>query len=241
MLAGFGYGLALLRCNRVVFQNADDMRLFLKNGWVKNDQISHIPGSGVDTDLFAPVKLCRKENVVLMLGRLIGQKGVNEFLQVADFCLEKMPDTLFLWAGEQDDAHPDSVSVKVFEGRKNVRYLGRVENVKELLSKASLLLFPSYREGVPRAVMEAASMEVPCVGFDVPGVREVVNNEETGFLVPFKDVEALRDKTLLLLNDCKLRKKLGNYARETMVSYYDKASIEGQYMRVFEDMGMQLS
>ncbi|WP_443197825.1 glycosyltransferase, partial [Pseudoalteromonas sp. GABNS16H] len=95
-----------------------------------------------------------------------------------------MPGARFLWAGEEDPVHPDSVDLNWFKSLEEVGYIGRLSDVAPLLAQADLLLFPSYREGVPRAVMEAAATGLPTIAFDVPGVREVVEEGRTGYLVP---------------------------------------------------------
>lgn len=235
-LAGLGYWASLRFASAVVFQNQDDMKLFLKQGWVSEVVTYYIPGSGVNTDRFTPSKRIKK-NQVVMLGRLIGQKGVREFIDVASYINKLRSDVQFVWAGEVDERHPDSVSPSIFGGVENLKYLGQVDDVKSLLSDSALLLFPSYREGMPRAVMEAASMGIPAVGFDVPGVREVVLDRETGILVPFGDLTQLRQKVSELLESNTLREEMGWRARELMKSKFDSRVIEKSYFSLFSQLG----
>lgn len=241
-MAGLGYKLALRRADRVVFQNEDDMALFLKHGWLKKERSRLIIGSGVDTGFFSRKDRNNESSSlkVVMLGRLIGQKGVNEFRDVANAIAVDYPSAEFMWAGEEDPSHLDSVSPDVFNRDQNTMYLGRVENVQSLIESADILLFPSYREGVPRAIMECASMGLPCVGFDVPGVREVVVNNETGYLVPFGDVESLIGKVRLLLDSPDLRQELGENASKLMKRKFDKKVIERAYFDEFASLGLDV-
>ncbi len=243
-LTGMGYLHSLSKADMTIFQNSDDQNLFLEKGWVSEQRALLIAGSGVDLRWFSLVDRLKHNNLkptVVMLGRLLGQKGVREFAEVAGYIRSKWPHTQFLWAGEEDLIHPDSISAKWFQTQPDVKYLGRLENVVPLLKKADILLFTSYyREGLPRVILEAAAMGLPTVAFDVPGVREVVKEGETGYLVLERDVDALGRRVEKLLTDVQLRFQMGQKARDMVEQLFDIRSIEQRYFDVYRNIGIKI-
>lgn len=239
-IAGLGYRMALPLTDVTVFQNSDDQALFLRNGWLDRCDYKLIVGSGVDVRRFSvPDRQEKFQKVVLMLGRLLRQKGVEEFIEVAQAAINSNAYYQFVWAGEIDSIHPDAISPAIFNDTA-VKYAGHVTDVTALLRDADLFLFPSYREGVPRAIMEASASGIPTVGFDVPGVREVVHDGVTGYLVPFGDIKALSEKTLLLLNDDDLRAEMGKRAREITAGFFDVKVIQRQYVQTYQLLGLKI-
>lgn len=242
-IASLGYKFALPRTAATIFQNRDDRALFLERGWVKEHQARLITSSGVNIKRFSfKDRHGRDESqpIIVMLGRLLRQKGIPEFVEVANYILQRWPKAKFLIAGEEDPVHPDAIAVEWLREQKGVEYLGRLTDVIHLLSKADLLLFPSYyREGAPRVVLEAAAMGLPTVGFNVPGVREVVLDEETGYLVPDRDVGALTDGVTRLLENESLRLRMGENARKMVEDSFDVSAIEEQYFNVYRDLGFE--
>ena len=238
-LAGLGYRAALPRSDVTIFQNRDDRQLFLDRGWVPEARVRLIAGSGIDLDRFGYVDRASRQAapVIIMMGRLLGQKGIPEFAEVARRVRERWPKACFLLAGEEDPVHPDAVTSEWVRERGGVEYLGRLEDVRPLLDEADLLLFPSYREGVPRAVMEAAATGLPTVAFDVPGVREAVRDGETGYLVPDRDVDALHARVVQLLEDEEQRLSLGRAARQLAEEAFDIRAIQEQYWNIYRELG----
>lgn len=243
-LAGMGYGLARQRTNMTIFQNRDDMGLFVKKGWVEDTRAKLIPGSGVDVERFQMVDRQGRDMqspVVVMLGRLLRQKGIPEFVEVARRIQEKWPLTKFLLGGEEDPAHPDAVTGQWLKEHGCVEYLGRLSDVVPLLTSADVFLFPSYyREGLPRVVMEAAATGLPTVAFDVPGVREAVQDGETGYLVPDRDVDALTRRVKTILEDEEKRLCMGRAARAMLEQKFDVRAIKEQYINVYNEIGVEI-
>jgi len=176
-----------------------------------------------------------------MLGRLLRQKGILEFAEVAERVQMSLPKARFLLAGEEDLVHPDSLSVESIQNYDGVEYLGRLDDVLPLLEMADLLLFPSYREGVPRAVLEAAATGLPTIGYEVPGVKEAVVNNLTGYLIHFNDVDALYERTIELLNDKKLRLTMGKAASELAKKSFDRREIENMYIKTYQELGVSVT
>lgn len=241
--ASLGYRKALPKANCTIFQNHDDWSLFLENEWVPRSKTKLITGSGVSLERFSYVDRADRsgvEPVIVMLGRLIYQKGVSEFCEVAKRVRWEIPGARFLWAGEEDPVHPDSIDLNWFKSLEDVGYIGRLSDVAPLLAQADLLLFPSYREGVPRAVMEAAATGLPTIAFDVPGVREVVEEGRTGYLVPDINIEEMGSRVLELLENKELRLELGKNAAELAKNAFDIKAVQKAYLNVYRELGVDI-
>ena len=242
-LAGWGYSASMRRSDVAIFQNRDDRQLFLDRGWVNDEQARLIASSGVDVERFSVVDRSHREEwapVVVMLGRLLRQKGIPEFIEVARRIRQRWPEARFLLAGEEDLVHPDAVTAEWIREQGSVEYLGRLSDIGPLLAQADLLLFPSYREGTPRVVLEAAATGLPTVGFDVPGVREAVRDGETGFLVPDRDVDALTQRVSRLLEDDAQRLAMGKAARRMVEADFDLRAVEQQYLAAYRELGAEV-
>lgn len=242
-LASVGYRKALSRADMTVFQNRDDRALFHGNKWLPEKSSMLIAGSGIPLEDFT--YLDRTEHdplrpVVVMLGRLLNQKGIPEFVETASRVKQKIPGAMFYWAGEEDSVHPDAVDMGWLESQQSIEYVGRLKDVKPLLEKSDLLLFPSYREGVPRAVMEAAATGLATVAFDVPGVREAVRDGETGYLVSDRDVNAMTDRVLELLGDQARRIEFGRNASELAKEAFDIRAVQEAYLNIYRGLGVEI-
>ena len=237
---GRAYQLALRRADAVVFQNRDDQDLFVRNGWVKADKTRLVPGSGVDLHRYPFVDRRGREQAakkVVLAARLINQKGIRFFADVARRVQEELPETRFILAGEPDPNHPDAVDEDWFQSQTQIEYRGRLESIHGLLEEGDLLLFPSYREGVPRVVLEAAAMGLPTVAFDVPGVREAVQDGRTGYLVPDRNLDALTAQTVKLIKDDWARFSMGEKARAFVETHFDQGAVTRAYLNLYQELG----
>lgn len=242
-ISGYGYKIALKRKgNHTVFQNGDDFSLFVDSGWVDRSNASLIVGSGVDVRRFYyHFDAGRTDKKVLMIGRLINQKGVREFVESAKLVKKDFNGSVeFVLIGEQDDVHPDAVDfsfIKEAVAQKTINYLGFEKDVVPHIHGTDVFVLPSYREGVPRTVLEAASCGVPCVGANVPGTRECIRSDETGFLVEVQNVKELSGRILQLLNDTELREKMSLASRHFMEERFDIQSITDSYLKLYLKVG----
>lgn len=243
-LAGIGYGLARSRTDMTIFQNRDDLALFVRKGWVDQEKARLVPGSGVNVDRFALMDRQGRDEkapVVVMLGRLLRQKGILEFVEVAKRIQADWPLAEFLLAGEEDSVHPDAVTLQWLEEQNSVQYLGWLSDVLPLLDKADILLFPSYyREGLPRVILEAAATGLPTVAFDVPGVREAVQDGDTGYLVEYRDIDTLTRKVGELLGNVEKRLDMGKRARNMVEEEYDIRAIQERYLGLYRELGIEI-
>jgi len=245
-LAGLGYQVIAHAVTVTIFQNRDDRELFIKHLWVDQDTSRLVIGSGVDIDRFVPAAEKKAENRtrVLMVCRLLKQKGVQEFIQMAAILRERRGNLDFVLGGEFDHGHPDAVPRETIDQAVEagtIEFIGYVDEFAKQLQQTAVFVYPSvYREGVPRVVMEAASCGVPVVAADVPGTREAVIDGRTGFLVPGKDVHSLVDRVTRLLEDDSLRMKMGEESRKLAESCFDIRAITRQQLEIYSEFGLDL-
>jgi glycosyltransferase involved in cell wall biosynthesis len=156
------------------------------------------------------------DQVVLMVGRMLRHKGVLEFVEAARRVRVACPEAVFVLVGPSDEGNPARIpsgEIRVWETTGLVRYLGTREDVRELMAIADVVVLPTYREGLPRVLIEAAAMGRPIVATDIPGCREVVWSGVNGFLVPVRDAVALAEAIEALLKNPKLRAEFGAASR----------------------------
>lgn len=237
MMSSIGYRLLMKRSDAVIFQNQDDRRIFVGRKWIDERKATLINSSGVDIQRFQPGKYRGTKSTVLMISRLIHQKGVQDYLDAAAIVGAKYKNVAFLLAGEIESDHADRIdeSTIVRATRESeVNYLGYVSNVEKLLSTTQILVFPSYyREGLPRVVIEAAACAVPTIGADVPGTRDAIDDGVTGILVPPRDHRKLAEKLGELLDDENLRVRMGSAARRKALAEFDVNLITDRQLDVY--------
>ena len=211
------------KCNQsVVFQNPDDRDDFIKAGCLGDAAKARmVNGSGVDTNHYQLVPL-PEEPVFLMVSRLLGNKGVREYCQAAIVVKKTNPEARFLLVGYFDEG-PDGVSQSELDGwvSAGVEYLGPSDDVRNEISKASIYVLPSYREGTPRSVLEAMSMGRSIITSDAPGCRETTIEGKNGFLVAIKDVDALAERMTWMIAHPSERQEMGEASRKLAVEKYD--------------------
>lgn len=189
------YRLAFARAGAVVFQNEDDRQVFLRAGLVDAARTVRVPGSGVDLQRFAPAAWPSSEpTVFLFIGRILRDKGAREFAQAAALLRAQGVKAQFRMLGSWQADNPTVIPAHEWQAWQDsglVDILGSAEDVRPHIAAAHCVVLPSYREGLPRALLEAAAMERPCVATDVPGCRDVVLHGQTGLLCAARDGAAL--------------------------------------------------
>jgi glycosyltransferase involved in cell wall biosynthesis len=181
------YRLAFSRVYRVFFQNADDQALFLRHRLVRKEACGLLPGSGVDTGVFVPRPRTGPQGFTFLLAaRLLAEKGVGDYAAAARIVKSERPDARFLLAGDHDPEDAHMVPRADLDGwiaDGTIEWLGRVEDIRETIARADCVVHPSrYREGVPRSLLEAASMGKPLIASDSVGTREPVDEGVNGYL-----------------------------------------------------------
>ena len=206
----------------VVFQNPDDEADFIAAGCLGNPgKARRTNGSGVDLDYFSPSAL-PEQPIFLMIGRLLGAKGVREYGAAALQILSRRSDARFLLVGFSDGG-PDSIGPGELDAwiEGGVEYLGPLDDVRPAMRQASVFVLPSYREGTPRSVLEAMAMARPIITTNVPGCRETVVEGSNGLLVQARDPAALAAAMESLIERPDLRAQMGARSLELCRSKYD--------------------
>jgi glycosyltransferase involved in cell wall biosynthesis len=224
------------KCCTVV-QNQDDKEALLNLGISRTESLFLIPGSGVDLEKFVPSLRGKTGNVkILMASRILIDKGVREYVAAARKILALRADVDFLLAGTPDPGNPSAIGIEEIETWRDVKgfeYLNYVENMKELLGSIDIAVLPSYREGLPRSLLEASACQLPCVASDVPGCNHVVDDGVTGYLVQPKAVGELALAMEKLIDDPDLRKRMGVAARERVARLFSEKMVINKTLEIY--------
>lgn len=202
---------------RVIVQNKDDLAAMIDSGLASEEQVMLIPGSGVNLADFVGFSATAKEPIVLLPARMLRDKGVIEFVKAAELIRAVEPGWRFVLAGAADYKNPSALSPDEIESWQldgSIEWLGHVDDMKKLFSKAAIVCLPSYREGMPKSLLEAAAAGCAVVTTDVTGCREAIVNGHTGDLVPVRDAVALSHALLALIRDQERRVKYGMNGQE---------------------------
>ena len=230
------YRLGLKYNNKVFFQNPDDLELFVRLKIVKKrDRAVLINGSGVDTNYFS-IKPLTYPVSFLMISRLIGDKGVREYVEAAGIVKKKYPDVIFRLAG-WIDVNPSAVSkdeLDLWIESGVIDFLGRLDDVRPAIEKATVYVLPSYREGTPRTVLEAMSMGRPIITTDAPGCRETVIDGVNGLLVNIKDVDGLVSAMEKLICDPSMVDIMGMSSHKIALDKYDVDKVNQVILKSME-------
>lgn len=225
----------------VIFQNADDLEELVDAGIVAHRRCHLIRGSGVDTEKFRPTRTQRGEGEirVLFASRLIAEKGVNELVAAMEKVVREHPGAMLWLAGEPYAQNPTSLTVTelgLLDGFPWVKRLGHVDDMDRLLSEVDIVALPSYREGTPKILLEAAACGLPIVATDIAGCRGVVEEGKNGFLVPVRDTVILAECIGRLCGDARLRKALGRNGRQIVLEGFSSERVIRGTLGVYEGL-----
>lgn len=221
------------KASHVIFQNSDDMQYFIDKKLVVKEKAVLIKSSGIDTKYFTPTLQDQdnKKTKVLMIARAIWHKGIKEYYDAAN--LLKNENIKFILVGDTDSGNISCASEEYLNSG-NVTWLGHRDDIKEQITSCDIFVLPSYREGVPRTLLEASSMAKPIVTTDTVGCKEVVNDGYNGFLVPLKDHKIMSEKILQLSNDPILRDTMGKNGRIKAINEFDVNVVVRKYLEVYD-------
>lgn len=230
------YRIALSYSHQIFFQNQDDQEEFVNGGLVRPDKIALLPGSGVDVSRFAPQEPSRIDGRVtfLLIARMLWDKGVGEFVDAATQLHSRYPDLRFLLLGPPDQGNPAGIPLETLQQWNRggiITWLGSMDDIRDIIANSDCVVLPSYREGMPRTLLEAASMAKPVITTDEPGCREAVIDGVTGFLCRSRDVADLAAKMeqmLILLPE--ERTAMGMAGRERMVRKFNEQYVIDRYL-----------
>ena len=237
------YRLTFGRAHRVFFQNLDDMGVFVSARLVRPDKVERLPGSGVDLSRFEPAPLvARAANapVFLLVARMLWDKGVGEYVEAARKVRVLHPGACFQLLGFLDVDNPSAISRQqmdqwVVDGV--IAYLGRTDDVRAFLKQSDCVVLPSYREGVPRTLLEAAAMARPVITTDAPGCRDTVMDGQSGFLCRPADASDLAEKLLRFIAlTPEARHAMGQQGRAFIEQNFDERLVISRYLKVVGDL-----
>jgi glycosyltransferase involved in cell wall biosynthesis len=227
---------------RVIFQNEEDRSVFLDQSWISAEHAVLIRGSGVDVTKFVPSSDREKSSppIILMASRLLASKGVAEFVEAARLLKSRNLSARFVLLGDRDPDNPETVSagqLADWAAERCMEVWGRREDVATILRTASVFVLPTYyREGVPKALIEASAAGLPCVTTDTPGCRDIVAHNVTGLLVPARDSRALADAIAALLVDDGMRQRMGAAARERVLAHFSLDEVVRRTLAVYDEL-----
>ena len=232
------YRYAFRQNQLTIFQNPDDRNLFIDRHLVSKDRSTVVLGSGIDVDTYemdVPVPI---EPTFLFVGRLLHDKGIRELLQGFDEFSTKHPEAKLIIVGDPDTGNPTSISEKEllpFRNKKSIDFVGFQSDVRPYIRKAGAVILPSYREGVPRTLLEALSMGRPVITTDVPGCREIVVPGQNGWLIPSHDSQALARtlKEFYLTPDGE-KQAMGQNSRQLAEKKFSTKVVNNSYLKWIE-------
>jgi glycosyltransferase involved in cell wall biosynthesis len=238
MIAKWPLRVACRRRNvTMIFQNPEDRQTFADLGITNRDGSVLIRGSGVDTRAFQPAEgIPMSEPIVMVVSRMLWDKGIAEFVASARILKKEGVRARFVLVGGTDP-NPSSVPESVLRGWVDegvIEWWGRRSDMPQVWRQAQIACLPSYAEGLPKSLLEAAATGLPLVATDIPGCREIVRQNVTGILVPKGDANELAAALRTLIADSELRSRLGANARAIAENEFTVQSVISQTVKLYE-------
>lgn len=242
------YRLTFRRAHRVFFQNLDDMSVFINGGLVSAALAERLPGSGVDLNRFAPTAMVVRPPdapVFLLVARMLWDKGVGEYIEAARQVRARYPLARFQLLGFLDVANPSAISraqMDAWVAEGVVEYFPPTDDVRPFITCADCVVLPSYREGVPRSLLEAAAMARPVITTDAPGCRDTVVDGKTGYLCSLADANDLAEKMLRIIALAPgERAEMGLQGRALVARVFDETRVLARYLTVVDALNQAKS
>ena len=222
-----------------IFQNQDDLAVFHDQFRIDRARLSLIRGSGVNTGEYTMLSEKAGIPTVLLVARMLRDKGVFEFVEAASILKHEGVQARFLLVGDPDPENPAGIpgpQLKEWHESGVIEWRGYCHDMFTLFSEAHIVCLPSYREGAPKVLIEAAACGKPIVTTDVSGCREVVRHNQNGLLVPPRDSHALADALRTLINDPRLRISMGQKGRALAESEFSLERVINENFKLYEKL-----
>ena len=231
------YRHSLHRSQKVFFQNRDDCEIFLQRHLIQRDKVEILAGSGIDLQRFSstPYPATAEETRFLLIARLLWDKGVGEYIAAARQIKATHPSARFQLLGPLGVANrtavpPQEVERWVTEGV--IEYLGESDDVRPHIEQAHCIVLPSYREGLPRTLLEAAAMARPIITTNVVGCKEVVDDPESGYLCRVQDAADLANAMQRFLHLSRAQQaEMGHKGRKKVEQQFDEQQVIHRYLK----------
>lgn len=221
---------------KMIFENEDDKNLFVNEGLLKKEKAFSVKGCGVDIGYFSPVNKTSDVTTFTFVGRLLIDKGIVEFAEAASIIKEKYQNVNFVVIGDFDEENPSTIDrdqLLKWIDDNTIDYRGFVNDIRDHMANSSCIVLPSYREGMPRVVLEAMAMSKPIITTNTAGCRETVEEGKNGFLVDIKSVGSLvegLEKFLTL--DVEVINKMGKYSRLKVENEFEDSIIADHFYSI---------
>lgn len=225
----------------IYFQNNDDKHFFEENKIIKDNETQVLPGSGINLKHFQPSKKAEnKKFTFLLISRLIHDKGILEYIDAIKYLKEKGVEASFQILGNKDTEHRRGISEDIINGwieNNTVEYLGGTDDVRPFINKADCVVLPSYREGTPKSLLEAASSAKPIVATNVAGCTNIVQDNVNGLLCNVKDSKDLANKLEAMSNLPKTRlEEMGKESRKIVEDRFDEQIVIESYLNTISSL-----
>ncbi|MDN5216222.1 glycosyltransferase family 4 protein [Fulvivirgaceae bacterium BMA12] len=235
------YRIAFLSPKRVFFQNEDDRKLFLDRKLVKPEKTALLPGSGINLQRFSQLPMPDSGGFsFLLISRIIQDKGIREFIEAIRLLRSENVNARFQVLGAKDPKHKRGIPLAEIDQWVTgglIEYLGTTDDVQSFISSAHCVLLPSYREGTPRTLLEAAATGRPLIASDVPGCREVVKHGYNGLLCEVKSAEDLAGKMKDMMNfEDEMLTEMGNNSRKLVENNFDEQIVINKYCQTIRSL-----
>lgn len=225
--------------SKVIFENPDDIEWAISSKLVKRDSAILIRGAGVNLEEFTPEAKVNDVPLVVLSARMLWDKGIREFVEAASILKKRGSLARFVLVGGVDTGNPTSIStaqLNLWANEGLVEWWGHKNDMSLVMSQADIACLPSYREGLPKSLLEAAACGLPIVTTDTPGCREIVRHGDNGFLVPIRDSEALATALQQLVEDEALRKRMGVRSRARAVAEFSQAQVIRETLVIYQEL-----
>ena len=225
--------------SRVVFENKDDLLSLVAQGYVRESDAILIRGAGVATSKIQPSGDITELPMVVLVARLLWDKGIGEYVDAARLLQQRGVKARFVIVGGADFGNRgsiDQLTIQAWKKEGLVEFWGFRTDIPQVLSEATIACLPSYREGLPKFLLEAMASSLPCVTTDVPGCREAVRNGDNGLLVPKKDVSALAEAVEYLIGNPVVASKMGARGRERVEQEFSDKLVNESTLSLYQAM-----
>jgi len=225
----------------VIFQNQEDEAMFVKKGIIKREQSRFIKGSGVNLNEFCYTHEPGESKIIILLtARMIVEKGVFLLTEAAERLRSVYQDKAEFWLVGGLDDHPNAITKEQLDAvcdGKYIKWLGYRKDVKELLQKSHIVAFPSYyMEGLPKSLIEACAIGRPIITTKSIGCKDTVDDGINGYLIPPKDVDALTEKLMILIDDAAMRQKMGNAGRQKAENEFSLDEVVEKHLCIYDEL-----
>ncbi len=231
----FLYKFSLKYSHKILFQNSDDKFFFINNKIISEKKIGIVPGSGVDTKYFNNSESNNEKLTFILIARLLKDKGIYEYIEAIKEIKKTNSNVVFLLAGQFDHDNPTSIKeeeIQSWQKEKYIEYIGKTDDIKEFFKLSDVVVLPSYREGLSRVLIEAASASKPIITTNVAGCKDVVVENKNGYLCDVKSVPSLKNciEKMITVSNEEIR-TMGFNSKKIAENKFDKKIVNEIYFK----------